>query len=230
MSLTKEANPYLSTNANGRPDDPELEGAGTFVTMNEVVNANIDVPGDQDWFRIQSLGPQRNGVLTVTVLPGHPGADLQPSNYGSPLRAYGPAGVVSILPISGDNVTGRQYGNSGIMTLTYDLREFEGIAEEWYFTLHIRGNAMESGPYTLVLSNELALENEEDGEIFTSPVNNFDIIGSLDHLSSKFDYVDQYGVLDSHNPEEFFTRLFRNKYEQDPSRVQTMRSGSDGIA
>ena len=41
--------------------------------------------------------------------------------------------------------------------------------------------------------------------------------------------MDQYGALGSHNPEEFFTRLFRNKYEQDPSRVQVLR-GVEALA
>ena len=36
-------------------------------------------------------------------------------------------------------------------------------------------------------------------------------------------YTDQYGAIGSHNPEEFFTRLFRNKYEQDPSPIQVAR-------
>ena len=65
-----------------------------------------------------------------------------------------------------------------------------------------------------------ALENI--GKI-DSLVNSYPITSTLGYLTGKYDYVDQYGALGSHNPEEFFTRLFRNKYEQDPSRVQVLR-------
>ena len=78
---------------------------------------------------------------------------------------------------------------------------------------------------TLVLSNEFALENEQDGANFDSPVNNFAIAGSLGYLTQQFAYTDQYGAIGSHDPEEFFTRLFRNKYEQDPSPIQIARGG-----
>ena len=52
---------------------------------------------------------------------------------------------------------------------------------------------------------------------------NFAIAGSLNYLSQQFSYTDQYGAIGTHNPEEFFTRLFRNKYEQDPSTIQVAR-------
>ena len=46
--------------------------------------------------------------------------------------------------------------------------------------------------YTLVLTNELALENEQAGETFDSPVNNFAIAGSLGYLTQQFAYSDQW--------------------------------------
>ena len=45
----------------------------------------------------------------------------------------------------------------------------------------------------------------------------------MSYQTSNFLYTDQYGAIGSHNPEEFFTRLFRNKYEQDPSPIQVAR-------
>ena len=45
-----EFNPYNSTASIDRPDDPGIRGAGNFVSMNEVVNAQIDVPNDVDYF------------------------------------------------------------------------------------------------------------------------------------------------------------------------------------
>ena len=56
-----------------------------------------------------------------------------------------------------------------------------------------------------------------------SPIEDFNIFQSLRYLSRIFEYTNQYGKIGTHNPEEFFTRLFRNKYEQDPSPVQIAR-------
>ena len=56
-----------------------------------------------------------------------------------------------------------------------------------------------------------------------SPINEFDVSSSLRLHNSCFLYTNQYGQIGTHNPEEFFTRLFRNKYEQDPSPVQIAR-------
>ena len=52
--------------------------------------------------------------------------------------------------------------------------------------IEVQGNAIETGPYTLVLTNELALENEQAGETFDSPVNNFAIAGSLGYSLNSF--------------------------------------------
>ena len=67
------------------------------------------------------------------------------------------------------------------------------------------------------------LTSDQEETSFTSPALNFAIAGSLNYLSQQFSYTDQYGAIGTHNPEEFFTRLFRNKYEQDPSTIQVAR-------
>ena len=54
-------------------------------------------------------------------------------------------------------------------------------------------------------------------------INEFNLLTSLEFQTNAFSYTDQYGAIGTHNPEEFFTRLFRNKYEQDPSPVQIAR-------
>ena len=56
-----------------------------------------------------------------------------------------------------------------------------------------------------------------------SKVNGYDLQAALTYQVNAFSYLDQYGAIGTHNPEEFFTRLFRNKYEQDPSPVQIAR-------
>ena len=47
--------------------------------------------------------------------------------------------------------------------------------------------------------------------------------GYVPSISNGFLYTNQYGQIGTHNPEEFFTRLFQNKYEQAPSPVQIAR-------
>ena len=66
-------------------------------------------------------------------------------------------------------------------------------------------------------------------EVVDSEIPNYQPDQALLHLTQKYSYVDQYGAIGTHNPEELFTRLFRNKYEQDPSRAQVMR-GVEALA
>ena len=56
-------------------------------------------------------------------------------------------------------------------------------------------------------------------------VNDFGILASFTYLASTFEYINQYGQMETHNPEEFFTRLFRNKYDQEPSPAGCPRFG-----
>ena len=57
-ALAKVENPAEAQNPANRPDDPGTEGTGTLVSMNEVINAIINVTSDVDWFRIRSLVPK----------------------------------------------------------------------------------------------------------------------------------------------------------------------------
>ena len=141
-----ETNPYSSSASLDRPDDPGTPGAGNFVSMNEVVSARIEVPNDIDYFRIQSLGSGRNGLLTITLLAGHPGASI--SELSKPLYARGPSGFVTFGTIAPWDPSGEGYSRSGTSTVSYDLRNFEG-GEDWYFEFYIKGNAIETGSYTL---------------------------------------------------------------------------------
>jgi hypothetical protein len=79
-------------------------------------------------------------------------------------------------------------------------------------------------------ASEALSMTEELSQSIQSPVNDFVIFdseeGGTAYISSILNgswYTDQYGTIGTHNPEEFFTRLFRNKYEQDPSPVQIAR-------
>ena len=85
----------------------------------------------------------------------------------------------------------------------------------------------------MVLSNSIAQSGElllsqsmmELTQSINSPVNNLSIFsgGYVPSILNGSWYNDQYGQIGTHNPEEFFTRLFQNKYEQAPSPVQIAR-------
>ena len=57
----------------------------------------------------------------------------------------------------------------------------------------------------------------------SSSVNAVNISQLLESKVNEFSYTNQYGQIGTHNPEEFFARLFRNKYEQDAGPIQIAR-------
>ena len=86
------------------------------------------------------------------------------------------------------------------------------------------------GGYTISTNNAAYLDQanflteEEVAQLeIESKVNEFDPIQAVAYQTNNFSYTNQYGAIGTHSPEEFFTRLFRNKYEQDPSPVQIAR-------
>ena len=83
------------------------------------------------------------------------------------------------------------------------------------------------GKYTLVVRNDgfLQVDGEENSlfESVESEINKYDSLQALGYLTQKYSYTNQYGQIESHNPESFFNRLFRNKYEQDPNPTQSAR-------
>ena len=112
----------------------------------------------------------------------------------------------------------------------FDDRRFKKLTRsDITYYIQIEGSEFALGDYKMTIKNDIVLARlqaqealENIGKI-DSLVNSYPITSTLGYLTGKYDYVDQYGALGSHNPEEFFTRLFRNKYEQDPSRVQVLR-------
>jgi len=56
-----------------------------------------------------------------------------------------------------------------------------------------------------------------------SEINNYEPGQAIAHMTNKYSYTNEYGQIEEHDPESFFNRLFRNKYEQDPSPTQTAR-------
>ena len=205
-----------------RPDDGGDNGSATTISMNEVIEGRIDVPLDRDYFKIQSLGPGRNGVLSISILDGHPGADLQAAyeNYLDRMIATSPSGEVTLFPQTPATMAG--YGINEMHTHVYDLRSFQGDSS-WYFYINVWGNPIETGPYTLVVSNDEVGSDNDGDSIEVEFFRTINIPKFVENYSSLFSYTNQFGAIGTHNPEEFFTRLFRNKYEQDPSPVQIAR-------
>ena len=61
----------------GADDHSNTEVNATVVSMNEIIRGNIETPNDVDVFRIDSLGPNANGILTISVDAGHPNVTQQ---------------------------------------------------------------------------------------------------------------------------------------------------------
>ena len=95
------------------------------------------------------------------------------------------------------------------------------------------------GPYTMTLSNPIAKAQagsislslmDELAASIDSPIDSFSIFsaafGSTGYIPSILSgswYTNQYGTIGTHNPEEFFRRIFENKYDQAPSPIQISR-------
>ena len=105
----------------------------------------------------------------------------------------------------------------------YSLKSYQLIDYSYYIVVH--GSPYRTGSYTLTLLNPEASENESGGSVnnLSSKVIDTEIASLVSDITSGFSYTNQFGQIGTHNPEEFFTRLFRNKYEQDPSPVQIAR-------
>ena len=89
----------------------------------------------------------------------------------------------------------------------------------------VHGSPYRTGSYNLTLLNPEASENEIGNAIkqLESKVLDADIMTIITNISNGFEYSNQYGQIETHDPESFFNRLFRNKYEQDPNPTQSAR-------
>ena len=220
-------------------DHADFRANATKISFNQTIQGRIDNEQDIDFFRIDSLTPgASDGVLTLTVSPGHP-LGMYVGNYGT-ISGTTPTGDIN----QGYAGSRSALSPSGGFELSWDLTRYSMVDD---YTFYIVGSPFPAGQvsdpytgsYTLTLSNPIAQSQagaitqslmDELSQQVTSPVNNFSIFGSalggVSYIPSILNgslYEDQYGAIGTHNPEEFFVRLFKNKYEQDPSPVQTVR-------
>ena len=141
------------------------------------------------------------------------------------MHGRGPDGI---FLFGGDIRNTQSFNNTGSERRTVDFRNFPGEGYKYYFKVF--GNAFRTGPYTIILENPIVQQAEQLEEALenfgqvSSVVNDFGILASFTYLTSNFEYINNYGEIGRHNPEEFFSRLFRNKYEQDPSPAQIARA------
>jgi hypothetical protein len=210
-----------------RPDDPGDAGSATLVPLNTPITASIESANDIDYFQVQTLGAGKNTTLTITVSAGHPGVYIinpDPFFTGSDrLNIVGP-GVFPIPSVLGfDSVLSAGPGSSSTISVTYNLANFEGD-NSWYVPVPVYGNAIETGDYTIQFTMEIPQDDEGGGIAEpSSPVIDFNIGHHLWYWADNLQYLNSYGEIGTHNPESFFTRLFKNRYEQAPSPAQIAR-------
>jgi len=236
-----------SAGAGTRPDDGDQSNTATLVGMNETIDSSINRVDDVDWFRVEGIGQGRDGLLVVEIAGGHTGVEVISSNDRS-----GAANSQKVLEVfeNGSSVAtsfirpsffqrtgGGRGANSGgtesPLMFAWDLSGVTSANPNYRFRILLSDEvganelAQRGGLYTLRIRNDafLQIDGSENSliENVESLVEAYDPQIALPYLTSKFSYVNQYGDIESHNPEEFFTRLFRNKYEQDPSPLQVAR-------
>ena len=139
---------------NPGPESDDSEAGATPVSFNQIIRDRIDSNGtfiDQDWFRIDSLTPNGNdGVLTITIEPGHPldlmytSDELPPGGSGwkfSDLNLYSNLGERRVYKTNSSDPNWATSPRGGI-TLTYDLTSFTDVD---YYTFSVIGGIPKSG-------------------------------------------------------------------------------------
>jgi hypothetical protein len=200
-------------------DHADNEANATQVFFNQVIQGRIDMEGDQDHFRINSLTPNgSDGIVTISVLPGHPEGLYYSGSNGSSLTFRSSTGGSYINSTSGRS---RAQVPKGGFKHTFDLTSLSNVD---HYLFNINGRRFPAGQltdpylgsYTLVISNSLAQKSaasealsmtEELSQSIQSPVNDFVIFdseeGGTAYISSILNgswYTDQYGTIGTHNP------------------------------
>ena len=229
----------VDENVNGTPgggadDYGNDEQNAQLVTMNQVVRGQIELPEDVDYFYIESLNPSSDGELTISIDAGSPGVTVSGTGVDTDPMSFNASGRIIPL-LRGYNIVetpivaggGFWTGLSGQQFQSVVDLSVSNVMDRWYFS--VRGNTVRTGYYTLRLSNPTV--GGGGGMVLVpgnldSPVMDFLISSYLNNQVMLFSYKNQYGEIGRHNPEEFFRRIFVNKYEQTPSPIQIAR-GAD---
>ena len=231
-SKDPDETPAIGAGAEGgvRPDDPGDAGSATLVPLNTPITASIETANDIDYFKVQTLGVGKNTTLTISVSAGHPGVFLisdEPQLFLSDrLNIVGP-GIFPVPSVSGwETNQAAGPGTSSTISVTYNLANFEGD-NNWYIEVPVFGNPVDAGPgkdYTIQFTMEIPAEDDDGGIAEpSSEVIDFKIRNHLWYWLDNLQYLNLYGEINTHDPESFFVRLFKNRYEQLPNPSQIAR-------
>jgi len=226
-------------------DHSDLFEFPTEVQMNDPsVLSIISKQADRDVFKLKSLNLPDEGLLTIE-LNRAPLGTLIRSSIVNPLAQGAQAGdfpdhSILVQFSDGSFVTHRPQGgnymgprwNRPYARYEYDLSSFQNVESYIFSVLGYNHRAkMETlGAVRLTISNDNYLDQanfltEEEIALLQieSRVNDFNPTQAITYQTNSFSYTNRYGQIEMHDPESFFNRLFRNKYEQDPSPIQVNR-------
>jgi hypothetical protein len=223
----------------------------TTIGMNEVsVIANLTRPGDMDVFKIKSKGLENEGLLLILLQRNLFGERVE-SVIANPITGDERGGRAKLSAVFKDgssiNIPSAHtitYSFNGIRIDATPWRSMLpnesnlGLYQFWLGNLqnvdHYSFSVSQVGPtlggVRISTSNQQYLDQANflsQGEIaqlnIESRVNQFDLGQSVNYQTNSFTYTNKYGQIETHDPESFFNRLFRNKYDQEPSPIQSAR-------
>ena len=133
----------------------------------------------------------------------------------------------SSVSTENSNKTRTLHGRWNNSTYVYDLSRFQNV-DYYAFSISHGGGSLGGLRLSTFNSNYLDqtnfLSQDEISQLnIESRVNQFDLGQSLTYQTNSFTYTNKYGQIETHDPESFFNRLFRNKYDQEPSPIQSAR-------
>ena len=201
------------------PDVSDTDANASLVSMNEVILGSINRPNDVDVFRIDSLRGQNDGILTISIDAGHPGVEQRRFDPGFLGAGFMTGYITGInnggasFDINGESTIGYNDGYaplgnpSGAFNTQYDLTRVNAAQ---YYLFSIVGNSVQTGPYTLRISNPNVTstgsnvsDNFEYYQVYNSKIDSFNIRNYLGRYLQTFYYENNYGSIGQHDPEEF---------------------------
>ena len=211
-------------------DHANLIENGTWIGMNDTnIMSVLSYNLDRDVFKIKSANLENEGALKITI---------NRAPFGEVIQSFvqdggGAAFDLGVQFLDGTYTTlqrihGIPYSHRHVAEFLYDLSGLKNV--DFYTFSVVTDGSSKLGGVLLTTSNDAYLDqanflNQEEIALLNieSRVNGFDPFQSLTYQTNSFSYTNQFGQIETHDPESFFNRLFRNKYEQDPSAVQSAR-------
>ena len=227
---------------NNRPDDGDNSNTATVIGMNETIYGSINNVDDVDWFRIEGRSMGSDGLLNLEILSQHTGVEVIVEGNGDQkrLEVFGagssvPTQFLSPLfaRLTGSGRGANSRGTQLSLAYSWDLSSVQETNPNYRFKIFLSPLVDEAtlldrgGQYTMVVRNDafLQLDGAENSlfENVNSEINNYEPGQALAHMTSKYSYTNEYGEIETHDPESFFNRLFLNKYDQEPNAMQSER-------